>query len=306
MIYFFALLFGLLQGITELFPISSLGHSIILASFFNKIIPVGSAFTNQSSEAFVVFLVFTHFATSIALFIYFFKDWKKIIIGFFHGLKKPKEFSTNTYSKLSLLLIATTIPAGILGLLFEKKLKLLLSAPLFAGLFLIINAGILYFAEIVKNKKIHAKNTPQHTQKIEYGIHKEAGNNLDENASQINIKQAGYIGIAQALALFPGISRTGVTIAGGLQNGFDHETAARYSFLAATPIIFAAGVLKLPILLKIHDMSVLGPILVGGITAAFASLFAITFLERFFKTKSLKPFALYCLVVGIITIVCFI
>ena len=177
-----------------------------------------------------------------------------------------------------------SIPAGILGLLFEEKLKTLFASPEIVSVFLILNVVLLYGAEKMRKRK------PAPT-----------ANHDDAEIAQMSWSQVVQIGGAQCLALIPGFSRTGSTIAGGLFVGLHHENAARFSFLLATPIILAASVLKLPELLVTGTPNVIGPILVGSISAGIAAYFSVKFLTKYFKTKKLTPFALYCMVVGVIT-----
>lgn len=267
---------GGLQGITELFPISSLGHSIILPKFLGWNI-------DQHDEYFLIFLVATHFATALVLFCFFFKDWMLIIKGLFTSVKNRKIDPSDIYAKLGWLIVMSSIPAGLLGLLFEKKLKNLFASPEYVALFLILNGIVLFGAEILRKKK------------------EESHSFNDAEISKLTFKQSIKIGFCQCLALIPGFSRTGSTIGGGLLVGLSHENAARFSFLLATPIIFAASLLKLPELFKTTDSHILGPIVVGSITSGFFAYLSIRFLIKYFETKKLIPFAIYCIVIGVIS-----
>jgi undecaprenyl-diphosphatase len=273
--YFQAIILGAVQGITELFPISSLGHSVILPSILGWKI-------NQNDNFFLIFLVATHLATALVLFGFFFKDWVLIIKGIFRSLKMRVIDQTDTYAKLGWLLIIGSIPAGILGLLFQDKLKILFASPKAVAVFLILNGFMLYGAELLKRKKSETQN-----------IHS------DEQIAKISWMQGIKVGLAQCLALIPGFSRTGSTIGGGLLIGLNHEDAARFSFLLATPIILAAAVLELPELFTTSNINIIGPILTGFIVAGVAAYFSISFLTKYFKTKKLTPFAVYCVLVGI-------
>ena len=273
-----AILFGGLQGITELFPISSLGHTVILPQLFRFSI-------NQYDEAFVIFIVATHVATACVLLAFYYKDWLNIAKGFLRSVKVRKVEVGDTYARLAWLIIVATIPAGALGLAFDKRFESLFARPSQAALFLIANGGILYGAELLRRKARSDEQT---------------SSSLDEGIAKLSYKQAVGIGAAQALALFPGISRTGSSLAGGLLARLNHEEAIRFSFLLATPLIFAAGVLKLPKLLHAPASSVF-TIVLGSLVSAAAAYVSVSFLSRYFKTKTLIPFAVYCVVMGIIS-----
>ena len=272
-----AIIFGLIQGITELFPISSLGHSVILPKLFNWNI-------NQKDPFFLTFLVATHAATSIVLFIFFWKDWKRIILGIIRSLKEREIKETDADAKLGWLLVIATIPAGILGLLFEEQLKTLFASPQLVAFMLIFNGALLFGAEIIRRKR---KEQPV------------IGSN--ERIAKLSFVQAIKVGIMQCLALIPGFSRTGATITGSLLVGLSHEDAARYSLLLATPIIGAAAFLKLPELNTQAESAFIGQALVGAISAAIAAYLSVRFLIKYFETKNLTPFAVYCMVIGGLT-----
>lgn len=279
--YFQAIVLGLLQGATELFPVSSLGHSVILPSLFGWAI-------DQQSNFFLIFLVATHLATALVLLGFFWSDWVLIVKGVIRSLKIRNIDPSDTYAKLGWLIIVASIPAGILGLLFEDKLKYLFASPRYAALFLIANGFLLYGAEILRKRK----------DRINEKTHEE--NYDDKKIAAMSWQQSVKIGIAQCLALIPGFSRTGATIGGGLLIGLDHSDAARFSFLLATPIILAAAVLKLPDLALVNSSSVLGPILAGFLAAAAAAYLSVRFLTTYFQTRKLTPFAAYCIAIGIV------
>jgi undecaprenyl-diphosphatase len=272
--YIQAIILGGLQGITELFPISSLGHSVILPTLLGWQI-------DQHSNFFLIFLVATHLATALVLLGFFFSDWVLIVKGIGRSLKSRTITTEDTYAKLGWLIVVSSIPVGILGLLFQEKLKTLFASPSTVALFLLLNGFVLYGAELLRRKSISRSATT-----------------IDIQLSLLSWAQSAKIGIAQCLALIPGFSRTGTTLGGGLLVGLSHEAAARFSFLLATPIIFAAAVLKLPELLTASDVTVIGPILVGSCTSAGTAYFSIRFLTKYFETKTLTPFALYCVVAG--------
>ena len=261
---------GLLQGITELFPVSSLGHSIILPGILRWNL-------NQNANYFLLFLVATHFATALVLFLFFWKDWKKIIIEMLKSLKERKIKSAD--AKLGWLLVVGTIPAGLVGLLFQDKIKMLFASPIYVAFFLVLNGAMLFLAELLRKKA---------SKKV---------------SNKLSWWQSIKVGFMQVLALIPGFSRTGSTITGGLLVGLSHEDALRYSFLLATPIIGAAAVLKLPELFTSGNSIEIKTALVGAVAAAIGAYFSVKFLSKYFKTNNLTPFAVYCVAAGIISII---
>ena len=283
--YFQAILMGALQGFSELFPVSSLGHSVILPKLLGWSV-------NQNDNFFIIFLVATHLATALVLLGFFYKDWFLIIKGIFRSIKIREINSVDNYAKLGWLIVIGTIPAGILGLLFQDKLKTLFASPNLVAIFLILNGLMLFGAELLRKKK-EGLNTNNSTEVI------------SENINEITWSQSVKIGLAQCLALIPGFSRTGSTIGGGLLIGLNHKDAARFSFLLATPIIFAASVLKLPKLITSGDAGTIGPILVGSIVAAITAFLSVSFLTKYFETKKLTPFAIYCVAIGVLSCIVF-
>ncbi|MBA3944752.1 MAG: undecaprenyl-diphosphatase [Herpetosiphonaceae bacterium] len=273
--YFEAILFGLLQGITELFPISSLGHSVVLPKLLGWQV-------NQSDPFFLTFLVATHTATALVLFLFFLKDWQRIITAFFRSIALREIRQSDPDAKLAWLLIVGTVPAGLLGVLFEEPLKALFASPRLVAGVLILNGVMLWLADLLhRNKQAQTA----------------AGS--DERVARLTWFQSIRVGLFQAIALVPGFSRTGATITGGLLAGLSNEDAARFSFLLATPIIAAASLLKLPELALQSNRTMLGPILVGTVCAGAAAFVSLRFLTRYFETRALRPFAIYCVVVGV-------
>jgi len=300
--YFQAIILGGLQGIAELFPISSLGHSVIVPAL---LAPIAGWHIDQSNNFFLIFLVATHLATSIVLFGFFWKDWMRIISGIFRSISRRYIDPRDTYARLGWLIIVATIPAGILGLLFQDSLQKLFASPRLVAGVLIVNGLLLYGAEILKQRGQKIAEKSQKLQSNTNSTGTESGTeSLDTAITNISWTQSVKIGCAQALALIPGFSRSGTSLAGGLLVELDHEAAARFAFLLATPIIFAAGVLKLPDLLLPGQtypfVTVIGPLLAGSIAAALGAYLSVQFLTQYFKTKTLKPFAIYCVVAGII------
>lgn len=269
---------GIIQGVTELFPVSSLGNSVILPSIFGWNL-------NQNAPYFLTFLVATHFATALVLFLFFFKEWSKILKGMYRSFLAREIDKNDSYAKLGWLLVVATIPAGILGLLFQDSLRTLFASAQIASMFLILNGVILFLAEQLRKKS---------NQK--YISEKQS----DKNIAKLHWWQSISIGIAQSFALIPGISRSGTSMAGGLLFGLDNEDAARFSFLLATPVIGAAALLKLPGLFTQSQAPLRGVMLAGAISAAIAAFISVKFLVKYFKTKTLIPFAIYCFFGGII------
>ncbi len=291
MSYLQAIVIGLLQGITELFPISSLGHSVLLPAFLGWDNVVGAQAAQESF--YLAFLVGLHVATAIALLIYFRDTWRAIIYGFFRTLRHRKVETPD--ERLAWLLIIATIPAGLVGLLFEHSLRTVFAKPTAAGAFLIVNGLILALGEALRRRSAVSVMADGHGSERE----------VDRPLAALKPREAGVVGFAQVLALFAGISRSGVTMVAGLLTGLDHEDAARFSFLLATPIIFAAGVYKLPDLIGPNGDGVRGQVVVGSICAGLAAYGAVRFLMRWFETRTLTPFAIYSVVIGTIAVVRF-
>jgi len=274
-----AIILGAMQGATELFPVSSLGHSVILPQVLGWNIDQNAAF-------FLNFLVATHLATSLVLFAFFYKDWVRIAAGLFRSIIRFRIDPADSYAKLGWLLVLATIPAGLLGLLFEHKLKLLFASPVIVASMLVLNGAMLYGAEFLR------KSSPTQPEA-----------HSDETLSGLPWMSSLKIGLAQMLALIPGFSRTGATLGGGLFVGLDHKNAARFSFLMATPIIFAAAALKIPGLIRTGTYHSLGITIVGAISAAVFAFLSVRYLTRYFETKTLKPFAGYCVMAGVVSLV---
>jgi len=280
--YLQALILGALQGLSEPFPISSLGHAVLLPKLLGWNI-------HQNDNYFLSFLVATHCATALVLFLFFLEDWKRIWFGFVRSVKgraTPRDLD----ARLAWIIIIGTIPAGILGLALEHKLRSLFASPTSAAIFLTINGVLLLAVERFR------RNPPR--------PHDGEGDG-DERIAKMGFRQALGIGAAQALALIPGISRSGVTMGGGLLTGLSNEDAARYSFLLATPVIAAAGLLKLPELFGSAGDGVRGQALVGAIAAAITTWAAVKFLLSYFETSRLTPFGYYCIGAGLFCLVVF-
>ena len=270
--YFQGAVLGLLQGVSELFPVSSLGHSVILPSLLGWNI-------HQDQTYFLTFLVALHLATALVLLGFFWSDWVRIIKGLGRSLRDREIGDPD--AKLGWLLIIGTIPAGILGLLLQDKLRNLFASPEYASIFLALNGLLLFGAEALRRRAPVV-----------------AEDDDERIAKTVGWGQAATVGGAQAIALIPGFSRSGAAMGGGLLVGLSHKDAARFAFLLATPIILAAAVLKLPDLAGSQGNGVRGPALVGALCSALSAYFAVRFLMKYFETRTLIPFAIYCLCAG--------
>lgn len=270
--YFQAAVLGLLQGVSELFPVSSLGHTVILPSLFGWNV-------HQDAAYFLTFLVALHLATALVLLGFFWDDWVRIVKGLGRSLRDRE--ITDADAKLGWLLVVATIPAGILGLTLQDSLRKFFASPEYASIFLALNGVMLYGAELLRRR------APAVAQDDDERI-----------AETVGWPQSVGVGAAQSIALIPGFSRSGAAMAGGLLVGLSHKDAARFAFLLATPIIFAAAVLKLPDLAGSQGNGVRGPALVGALCAALTAYLSVRFLMRYFETRTLTPFAIYCLCAG--------
>ncbi len=262
---------ALLQGTTEILPVSSLGHGVLLPALLGWDI-------DQKSPTFLPFFVVLHLGTAAALFIFFGQEWIRVIRGFFRSLR-TRTFEGDEDGRLAWLLIAATVPAGLVGLVFERSLAANFARPLVAAIFLIVNGAFLLFGERLRRRRTKS----------------------DE--SKLSFWQAMVVGTTQVLALVPGISRSGVTVVGGLASGLSAEVAARFSFLLATPIILAAGVLEVPKLIEVGTPQTLGVAVFGGVIAGIGAYLSTTLLMRLFRKReveALGPFGYYCIGAGII------
>jgi undecaprenyl-diphosphatase len=228
--------------------------------------------------------------------VYFRHDWNRIIRGFLRTLRTRRLETPD--ERMAWLLIVATIPAGLTGLALEHALRTLFAKPLAAAIFLTVNGVILLIGERVRRRNAVRRLVAEHpTSRSET----EVGRRLET----LDFKEAGAVGVAQVGALFAGVSRSGITMVAGLARGLDHEDAARFSFLLATPIIFAAGIYKVPDLAGHLGDGIRGQALVGSIFAGLAAYVSVRFLMRFFETRNLMPFAIYCLAFGAASIIHF-
>lgn len=267
---------GLLQGATEILPVSSLGHGVILPSLLGWHV-------NQESPTFLPFFVVLHLCTAAALIVFFRREWISVIRGYFRTLARRK-LRGDPEGRLAWLLLAGTVPAGLVGLVFEKVLSANFARPALAASFLVLNGIVLLIGERLRR----------------------SSRAVQEEASELSLGQAIAVGTSQVLALIPGISRSGVTVVGGLTSGLSAEAAARFSFLLATPIILAAGVLEVPKLLEFGTVRTLGVALFGGGVAGLAAYCSTALLMLLFRRReveALGPFGYYCIAAGLVALV---
>src|SRR5919201_408337 len=273
---FQVLVLALLQGVTELFPVSSLGHTVILPSLLHWNI-------NQSDPTFLPFVVLLHVGTATALVIYFWRDWLAIVRAVLASAIAGRLRGTPD-ERLGWRLILATIPVGLVGTLFQKQVQGLFANPKAAAGFLIVNGAILFLGERLRRRAVMGE---------------EGRTPLD----QLKVRTAVGVGSAQILALFPGISRSGSSIVAGLFANLTHEAAARFSFLLATPVILSAGILKIPDLFTPTALPHLPVYLLGGVAAGAAAYLSVAYLMRYFRVGRLDPFAIYCAAFGILSLI---
>jgi undecaprenyl-diphosphatase len=323
-----ALVIGLVQGVTELFPISSLGHSVIIPAL------VGGSWkqdlnVSEAESPYLAFIVGLHVATAAAMILYFWRDWVRIIKGFFGSLAhvvNPAQGTRRlepqtTEQRLAWMIILATIPVGIAGLALEHDFRVYFSKPVLASVFLAVNGLILFAGEAARRRRIglDAQQSTDDRQMAAVGSagapgparhssgqralkQQEAGLAVeaDKRLVRVGWLTAFGLGASQILALLPGISRDGTVMVCGMFRGLSRQDAARFSFLLSAPVILAAGVLKIPDLTGSLGDGVRGQVLAGSLVSFVAAYFALRFLMRYFsQNRSLVPFAVYCLVAGI-------
>lgn len=309
--YLQATVIGALQGVTELFPVSSLGHSVLVPAVIGgswEHLVTESATSSSETSPYLAFIVALHVATALALLVFFRKDWIAIISAFFRTLK-TRRVATST-ERLAWLIVIATVPVGLTGLILEHTFRTLFAKPLAAAIFLLINGFILLAGEGLRRRAEDRAGIEPTSAMGDLPASAVASGDAVTTGSTgvvvaerrlldtLSYREALIIGAFQTLALFAGISRSGVTMVGGLLRGLDHEDAAKFAFLLATPVIFAAGVLKLPSLAGSAGAHIHGQVIVGFIVAGLAAYAAIRFLTRYFSTRTLTPFAIYCLAAG--------
>jgi undecaprenyl-diphosphatase len=287
--YFQAVVLGLLQGVTELFPISSLGHTVLFPTLFGwqRVVAIQS----QSESPWLAFVVMLHVGSALGLLWFYRHDWVQIIAAFLRTLAK-RRIETPT-ERLAWLIVVASIPAGVLGLAFEHTFRTLTAKPLAAAIALMANGLVLIAAERYRRRaEVRALA-------VREGAKRDGGREL----RTLEYREALVIGAAQSTGLVAGISREGVTMGAGLARGLDHSDSARFAFLLATPIILAAGVFKLPDLTGHLGNGIRGQAVVACLAAAVAAVFTVRFLVGYFRTRTLTPFAVYCLLFGLAMII---
>jgi undecaprenyl-diphosphatase len=303
---FQAVVLGVLQGATELFPVSSLGHTVIFPNLFgwHNIV----AWQSQSESPWLAFVVMLHVGSAIGLLIYFWRTWIAVIRGFFVSLARiirQRRWAVETSTeRLAWLIVVATVPVGILGLALEHPIRTALAKPIAASIFLTVNGFILLAAERFRRR------TEVRELAVREGTKADGGRNLDT----LEYREAGVIGTFQSLALIAGISRDGIVMTGGLVRGLDNEDAARFAFLLATPPILAAGLVKLSDLTgkihlgsgyataqQAHDLRIAA--VIAAAVAAVVAVITVHFLTRYFKSRNLTPFGIYCLLFGLAMVI---
>lgn len=300
--YLQSIVIGLLQGATELFPVSSLGHSVLVPALIGgswQHLVTESATATSENSPYLAFIVALHVATALALLWYFRTDWVAIIGAFFRTLRTRRVVTSE--ERLAWLIVLATVPVGITGLLLEHTFRTLFAKPLAAAIFLTLNGVILLAGERLRRTSDARDRSGSAAGAPVGGTRTLQRRRLDTLA----YRDAGVIGLFQTLALFAGISRSGITMVAGLLRGLSHEDAARFSFLLATPVILAAGVLKMPSLFGPAGAHIHGQVLVGMLTAGVAAYLSVRYLVRYFSTRTLTPFAIYSLVAGVLCILRF-
>jgi undecaprenyl-diphosphatase len=321
--YFQAAVIGLIQGVTELFPVSSLGHSVLVPALIGgswKELVTQADTASSETSPYLAFIVALHVATAVALIIFFRRDWIRIISGFLRTVKPSiaarRIVARDGDERLAWLLIIATIPVGITGLALEHTFRTLFAKPLAAAVFLTINGLILLAGEWLRRKApidsadVAAELKPAVV--ASRGSEVAAAFTIDgsdhrraRRLTTLSYPEAAIIGSFQTFALLAGISRSGISMVGGLAKGLSHRDAARFSFLLATPVILAAGVLKVPSLAGPAGAHIHGQVLFGAVIAGVASYVSVKWLTRWFETRTLTPFAIYSLIVGVFCIVRF-
>ncbi|MGI8867272.1 MAG: undecaprenyl-diphosphate phosphatase [Mycobacteriales bacterium] len=314
--YLQASVIGLVQGVSELFPVSSLGHSVLVPAFIGgswKTLVTQSHTASSGTSPYLAFIVALHVATALALIIFFRADWVRIIRGFLRTVRPTiaarRVVARDADERLAWLLIIATIPVGITGLALEHTFRTLFAKPLAAAIFLTVNGLVLLTGEWLRR----TAPVDEHDAAVDVLEPVPAGHHSATDTTRrptrrlatLSYREAGVIGFFQTFALLAGISRSGIAMVGGLARGLSHRDAARFSFLLATPVILAAGVLKLPTLAGPAGAHIHGQVLLGAVLAGLASYVSIKWLTRYFETRTLTPFAIYCLIAGVVCIVRF-
>ena len=326
--YLEAAVVGLVQGVSEMFPVSSLGHNVLIPAI------IGGSWASdlnvsKAESPYLAFIVGLHVATAIALLIYFRRDWIRIIGGFFTSIRDRGVRTED--QKLAWMIIVATIPVGIVGLLFEHAFRVIFGKPIIAGIFLAVNGVILIAGERYRSRASKAADAaiaderdprliPAREPELVAAGRRPAGSHAragardlrqqeqaeaiqaDRRLARMSYPQTVLVGSAQILALLAGISRDGVTMVAGMARGLSREDAARFAFLLATPVILAAGALKIPDLLGPLGNGIRGQILLGSVLSGVGAYLSVRFLLRYLRTRTLTPFGVYCLIAGVASV----
>ena len=291
--YVEAVVVGAFQGVTELFPVSSLGHAVLVPAL------VGGQWARDLNVStpespYLAFIVGLHVATAAALLVFFWRDWLRIVAGFVSSARHRRIQTPD--ERLAWLIVVATIPVGLAGVALEHLFRTTLGKPIPAAAFLLLNGIALYVGEVLRRRVAPAGSADQpglpHT-----------GEAIDNRLALLPMRRGLLIGSSQILALLPGVSRSGIAMVAGLWRGLSHEDAARFSFLLATPIILAAGVYKIPDLFGPQGTGIHGQVLAGSIASFVCAYLAVRYLTRYFQTRTLTPFAVYCALAGGISLV---
>jgi undecaprenyl-diphosphatase len=304
--YLEAVVVGAFQGVTELFPVSSLGHSVLVPAL------VGGRWAEDLNVSapespYLAFIVGLHVATAAALLVFFWRDWLRILAGFATSLRYRRIQTPD--ERLAWLIVVGTIPVGLAGLALEHLFRTTLGKPVPAAAFLIVNGIVLFAGERLRRRVPAAVgaagSSPDDADNVPGAVGPAVDTGrlgqLDESdlrLARMPMARGVLIGSAQILALLPGISRSGITMVAGLLRGLNHDDAARFAFLLATPVILAAGVLKIPDLFGPMGAGIHGQVLAGSVASFVSAYFAVRFLTRYFHTRTLTPFAIYCTLAG--------
>jgi len=266
---------GLLQGASELFPVSSLGHAVLVPSLLHWSF-------KQSDPSFVPFLVLLHLGTATALLVIYREQWVVIVRGFVTAAIRG-QMKTDS-ERLAMLLLVGTIPAAVLGVFLETRIKTLFASPTEAAGFLILNGLLMLGFEALRRR-------------AERGSSRTEQESHFADAERISFRAAALVGACQALAFLPGISRSGITIGGGLLAGLRHQEAARFAFLLATPVILGAGLVEVPELLK--SGVPIAEYATAAVLSGVAAYASARFLLRYFRSGRLDPYGWYCILAGL-------
>ncbi|GHD90947.1 undecaprenyl-diphosphate phosphatase [Streptomyces naganishii] len=285
---------GLLQGVTELFPVSSLGHSILIPALLGghwqhdlDVSADGSLYLNE--------LVGLHLATALALVVFFWRDWVRVIRGLVTSITQRRVRTVD--QRLAWLIVVACIPVGVAGIALDKVFRTTLGKPVPTAIFLALNGIVLFVTEQLRRGGTGRRRAEDAVKPGEEHLSPDELSDL--RITRMTMRQAVTIGAAQILALLPGISRSGTTISAGIFKGLNHEDSARFAFLLATPVIGGAALLKLPPLLGPEGNGLRGPLLAGSVAAFVAAYLATRFLVRYFENRTLIPFAVYCTLAGL-------